>query len=78
KSLAAASVYGRLDAILACQPICSGVLYRLSQNNSDVLQDHLQLSGRIVQPLKLVVDDRGGGLGGVRRGWAGRGQRGKG
>ncbi|EPN58971.1 hypothetical protein A235_28083, partial [Pseudomonas syringae pv. actinidiae ICMP 19079] len=27
------------------------------------LQDQLQLSGRIVQQLKLVVDDRGGGLG---------------
>ncbi len=27
------------------------------------MQDQLQLSGRIVQQLKLVVDDRGGGLG---------------
>ncbi|RML39844.1 hypothetical protein ALQ95_01566 [Pseudomonas syringae pv. ribicola] len=62
-SLAPATLYGRIDAKQPWQPISSGLLYRLSQNNSDVLQDQLQLSGRIVQQLKLVVDDRGGGLG---------------
>ncbi|WP_044421557.1 DUF3999 domain-containing protein [Pseudomonas syringae group genomosp. 3] len=62
-SLAPATLYGRIDAKQPWQPVSSGLLYRLSQNNSDVLQDQLQLSGRIVQQLKLVVDDRGGGLG---------------
>ncbi|KPC24715.1 Uncharacterized protein ABJ99_3014 [Pseudomonas syringae pv. cilantro] len=62
-SLAPAILYGRVDARQPWQPVSSGLLYRLSQNNSDVLQDQLQLSGRIVQQLKLVVDDRGGGLG---------------
>ncbi|KPB55224.1 Membrane protein [Pseudomonas coronafaciens pv. oryzae] len=62
-SLAPAILYGRTDSKQPWQPISSGLLYRLSQNNSDVLQDQLQLPGRVVQQLKLVVDDRGGGLG---------------
>ncbi|RMS04287.1 hypothetical protein ALP74_01699 [Pseudomonas coronafaciens pv. garcae] len=62
-SLAPVILYGRTDSKQPWQPISSGLLYRLSQNNSDVLQDQLQLPGRVVQQLKLVVDDRGGGLG---------------
>ena len=62
-SLAPGTLYARSDARQPWQPISSGLLYRLTQNGSDVVQDQLQLSGRIVQQLKLVVDDRGGGLG---------------
>jgi hypothetical protein len=39
------------------------LLYRLTQNGQDVVQNELQLSGQIVQQLKLTVDERGGGLG---------------
>jgi hypothetical protein len=41
----------------------SGLLYRLTQNGQDVVQNQLQLSGQTVQQLKLTVDERGGGLG---------------
>jgi hypothetical protein len=41
----------------------SGLLYRLTQNGQDVVQNELQLPGQTVQQLKLVVDERGGGLG---------------
>ncbi|WP_122781221.1 DUF3999 family protein, partial [Pseudomonas viridiflava] len=62
-SLALGTLYARSDARQHWQPISSGLLYRLTQNGSDVVQDQLQLSGCFVQQLKLVVDDRGGGLG---------------
>ena len=39
------------------------MLYRLTQNGQDVLQNQLQLSGQTIQQLKLTVDERGGGLG---------------
>ncbi|MDF9776316.1 hypothetical protein OKW11_003273 [Pseudomonas baetica] len=41
----------------------SGLLYRLTQNGQDVVQNELSLSGQFVQQLKLTVDERGGGLG---------------
>jgi len=41
----------------------SGLLYRLTQNGQDVVQNELQLQGYTVQQLKLTVDERGGGLG---------------
>lgn len=41
----------------------SGLLYRLTQNGQDVLQNELQLPGQAVAQLKLDVDERGGGLG---------------
>ena len=41
----------------------SGLLYRLTQNGQDVVQNELQLPGQTVQQLKLTVDERGGGLG---------------
>lgn len=66
-SLAPATLYGRLDDQQPWQVISSGLLYRLTQNGSDAVQDQLQLSGRfsgqVVRQLKLEVDDRGGGLG---------------
>jgi hypothetical protein len=39
------------------------LLYRLTQNGQDVVQNELQLPGQTVQQLKLTVDERGGGLG---------------
>ncbi|WP_223457829.1 MULTISPECIES: DUF3999 domain-containing protein [unclassified Pseudomonas] len=62
-SLAPVSLAGRRDSSLPWQPLSSGLLYRLTQNGEDVVQNELQLSGQIVQQLKLTVDERGGGLG---------------
>jgi hypothetical protein len=62
-SLAPVSLAGRRDSSLPWQPLGSGLLYRLTQNGEDVVQNQLQLSGQIVQQLKLTVDERGGGLG---------------
>jgi hypothetical protein len=62
-SLAPVSLVGRRDSSLPWQSLASGLLYRLTQNGEDVVQNELQLSGQIVQQLKLTVDDRGGGLG---------------
>lgn len=62
-SLAPGTLYGRLDAGQEWQVLSSGLLYRLTQNNGEIVQDQLQLSGQNVRQLKLVVDDRGGGLG---------------
>ena len=62
-SLAPVTLSGRRESSLPWQPLSSGLLYRLSQNGQDVLQNELPLPGQIVQQLKLVVDERGGGLG---------------
>jgi hypothetical protein len=62
-SLAPVSLAGRRDSSLPWQSLGSGLLYRLTQNGQDVVQSELQLSGQIVQQLKLTVDERGGGLG---------------
>lgn len=62
-SLAPGTLYGRLDAGQEWQVISNGLLYRLTQNNGEIVQDQLQLTGHKVRQLKLVVDDRGGGLG---------------
>lgn len=62
-SLAPVSLSGRRDSSLPWQPVVSGLLYRLTQNGQDVVQNELPLSGQIVQQLKLTVDERGGGLG---------------
>lgn len=62
-SLAPGTLYGRMDDREPWQVISSGLLYRLTQNGSDAVQDQLQLSGQVVRQLKLEVDDRGGGLG---------------
>lgn len=62
-SLAPGTLYGRADDQQPWQVISSGLLYRLTQNGSDAIQDQLQLSGQVIRQLKLAVDDRGGGLG---------------
>ncbi|VVO22887.1 DUF3999 domain-containing protein [Pseudomonas fluorescens] len=62
-SLAPVTLYGRRESSQAWQLLNSGLLYRLNQNDQDVVQDELQLPGQTVQQLKLVVDERGGGLG---------------
>lgn len=62
-SLAPVILSGRRETSLPWQPLSSGLLYRLTQNGQDVLQNELQLSGQPVQQLKLTVDERGGGLG---------------
>lgn len=62
-SLAPVNLYGRQDGNAPWQTLSSGLLYRLTQNGQDVIQDQLQLPGLAVAQLKLVVDERGGGLG---------------
>jgi hypothetical protein len=62
-SLAPVNLAGRRDSSLPWQPLASGLLYRLTQNGQDVVQNQLQLAGQIVRQLKLTVDERGGGLG---------------
>ncbi|RON59038.1 DUF3999 domain-containing protein [Pseudomonas frederiksbergensis] len=62
-SLAPVNLSGRRESSLPWQPLSSGLLYRLTQNGQDVVQNELQLSGQTVQQLKLTVDERGGGLG---------------
>lgn len=62
-SLAPVTLAGRRDSNLPWQAMSSGLLYRLTQNNQDVVQNEIALSGQTVQHLKLTVDERGGGLG---------------
>ncbi|MFK3797956.1 DUF3999 domain-containing protein [Pseudomonas sp. NPDC088444] len=62
-SLAPVTLYARHDSNAPWQTIDSGLLYRLTQNGQDVVQDEMELPGNVVQQLKLEVDDRGGGLG---------------
>jgi len=62
-SLAPVTLAGRRESSHPWQPMTSGLLYRLTQNGQDVVQNQLQLDGQVVQQLKLTVDERGGGLG---------------
>ncbi|MCQ6255953.1 DUF3999 domain-containing protein [Pseudomonas sp. Q11] len=62
-SLAPVTLAGRRESSQPWQTLNSGLLYRLTQNGQDVLQNQLQLSGQTVQQLRLTVDERGGGLG---------------
>jgi hypothetical protein len=62
-SLAPVTLSGRRENGLPWQPLGGGLLYRLTQNGQDVVQDELLLPGQTVQQLKLRVDERGGGLG---------------
>jgi hypothetical protein len=62
-SLAPGTLYGRRGDQDSWQPVSSGLLYRLTQNGQDVVQDELLLPGEVVRQLKLEVDERGGGLG---------------
>ena len=61
-TLAPVTLSGRRDSKQAWQPLSNGLLYRLTQNGQDVVQDELQLPGQPVTELKLQVDERGGGL----------------
>ncbi|MGK9416014.1 DUF3999 domain-containing protein [Pseudomonas cedrina] len=62
-TLAPVALSGRSDAKQAWQPLSNGLLYRLSQNGQDLVQDQLQLPGQVVNQLRVQVDERGGGLG---------------
>lgn len=62
-SLAPVTLSGRRETSLPWQTLTSGLLYRLTQNGQDVVQNELHLPGQTVQQLKLTVDERGGGLG---------------
>nr|WP_256562618.1 MULTISPECIES: DUF3999 domain-containing protein [unclassified Pseudomonas] len=62
-SLAPVTLAGRRDSSLPWRTLNSGLLYRLSQNGQEVVQNQLALPGQVVQQLKLTVDERGGGLG---------------
>lgn len=62
-SLAPATLYGRLDSKDPWEPIGSGLLYHLMQSGENMVQDEIQLPGKVVRQLRLEVDERGGGLG---------------
>lgn len=62
-SLAPVAVLGRHDANASWQLLQNGLLYRLSQNGQDFVQDQFALPGQTVRQIMLQVDDRGGGLG---------------
>ena len=62
-SLAPVTLLGRNENSQGWQTLSHGLLYRLTQNNREVVQDRLSLPGQTVRQLKLQVDARGGGLG---------------
>lgn len=62
-TLAPVNVSGRRDSQQSWQPLSSGLLYRLTQNGHDVVQDELPLPGQVLNQIRLQVDERGGGLG---------------
>lgn len=62
-SLAPGTLYGRVETSQPWQVLGSSLLYRLTQNGQEVVQNEIQLDGQAVRQLKLEVDERGGGLG---------------
>lgn len=62
-TLAPVTLSGRSEVKQTWQPLSNGLLYRLSQNGKEVVQDELQLPGQAVAQLRLQLDERGGGLG---------------
>lgn len=62
-TLAPVTLYGRRDGKVQWQLLGRGLLYRLPQEGKESLQEEIDLYGTPVQQLKLVVDERGGGLG---------------
>ncbi|EIK96828.1 hypothetical protein PMM47T1_09221 [Pseudomonas sp. M47T1] len=62
-SLAPVDLFGRYDLNGSWEPLESGLLYRLTQNGQDAVQNELPMRGETLRQLKLQVDDRGGGLG---------------
>ncbi|WP_249678301.1 DUF3999 domain-containing protein [Pseudomonas abieticivorans] len=62
-SLAPVDVFGRNDSKNGWEPLEGGLLYRLTQNGEDDLQDELPMRGETLRQVMMHVDDRGGGLG---------------
>lgn len=62
-TLAPVQLYGRRDGKVQWQLLSRSLLYRLPQAGKESLQEQIELYGASVQQLKLVVDQRGGGLG---------------
>ena len=62
-TLAPVTLYGRRDGTLQWQVLNRSLLYRVPQGGKESVQEHIELYGAPVQQLKLVVDERGGGLG---------------
>lgn len=62
-SLAPVKLYGRTETTKPWQALSAGMLFRLTQNGQEVEQNELLLSGKPVQELRLIVDERGTGLG---------------
>ena len=62
-TLAPVTLYGRRDGTLQWQVLNRSLLYRVPQGGKESVQEHIDLYGAPVQQLKLVVDERGGGLG---------------
>ncbi|MCD5981030.1 DUF3999 domain-containing protein [Pseudomonas sp. CDFA 611] len=62
-SVAPGRFYGRTDSKAPWQAIGNGLLYRLTQDGKDVVQNEVETNGTIVRQVKLELDERGGGLG---------------
>lgn len=62
-SLVPVKLYGRTEKTEPWQPLSTGTLFRLTQNGQEVVQNQLLLSGKPVRALRLIVDERGTGLG---------------
>ena len=62
-TLAPVQLYGRRDGKVQWQLLSRSLLYRLPQGGKESLQEQIELYGAPVQQLKLLVDQRGGGLG---------------
>lgn len=62
-SIAPGRVYGRTDSKAPWQAIGNGLLYRLTQDGKEVVQNEVETHGTIVRQVKLELDERGGGLG---------------
>lgn len=62
-TLAPVTLYGRSGNDKPWQGMGAGVMYRLTQNAQEMVQDEMPLSGRALDQLRLDVDERGGGLG---------------
>lgn len=62
-SIAPGRVYGRTDSKAPWQAIGHGLLYRLTQDGKELVQNEVDTHGTIVRQVKLELDERGGGLG---------------
>lgn len=62
-SVAPGRFYGRTDSKAPWQAIGNGLLYRLTQDAKEVVQNEVETDGTLVRQVKLELDERGGGLG---------------